>query len=309
VNNPEDLWRRTELMVKVKEIQEVEYDRIQENQIIFAFFHLAEDSEPDMVRALQKTKATTIALEQLVVDGNVRIAIVSMSEIAAWNAAIQMAKLLFEPEGSLGIALANFSGASSPRITILGGGTVGRFAAKTLLGIGAEVTILEKSIQKIVELNRIFDGRARVLLSNDENLRSSMKESVGFINAIYPLPNSKTIVSRDHIRLLPKGGVVVDVSGSNIVETAHYTTIEHPIYVEEERIHYCVDNSPAQFAKTASKLLINSFIPYVIEIAEKGIDLSLKENKVLKDALNFYKGRLVNNEVALKQGLPVELMQ
>ena len=144
------------------------------------------------------------------------------------------------------------------------------------------------------------------LISNDENLRISLRESVGFIKANYPGPDSKTIVTREHIRLLPKGGVVVDVSGSNVVETAHYTTLEDPVYIEEERIHYCVDNTPSQFANTASKLLVNSFIPYVMETVEKGIDLSLKENRILRSAVNFYQGKLVNHEVASKQGLPVE---
>ncbi len=305
VDSKDELWSRGELVLKVKELQEKEYSMLHEGQIISTFFHLTEALEPQVCKLLKKAKITTIALEQLVSEGDFRVAIVPMSEIAGWNAAIQMTWLLFEPPESLGVALASFSGAGSARITILGGGTVGYFAARTLLGIGAEVTILENDLRRMAELNKLFGGRARVLYSNEENLRKSLRESVGLINAIYPMPDSKTVVTREHIKLLPEKGVIVDVGGE-LVETSHYTTLENPTYIEEGRIHYCVDNVPSLIAKTSSKLLINAFMPYLTEIAEKGIDTALKQNSVLKGALNFYKGKLVNEEVARRQGLKTE---
>jgi len=314
VDSRNELWSRSEFIVKVKEIQEEEYTMMHEGQIISAWFHLAEDYDSRMCTALKEAKVTTIALEQVVLEGNFRVTVVPMSEIAGWSAAIQMTKLLFELPESLGVALANFSGFGSARITILGGGTVGYFAARTLLGIGAEVTILEKNLQRIVELNGLFGGRVRVLYSNDENLRNSLEESVGLINAIYSMPGSKAMVTREHIKLLPERGVVVDVGGGGIagsgtIETCHYTTLEDPTYTEEGRIHYCVDNIPAMFPRASSKMFINSSISYVIEIAEKGIDRALRENSVLRGALNFYKGKLVNVEVAERQNWKVSQLQ
>jgi len=305
VDSKDELWSRGELILKVKELQEKEYSLLHESQIISTFFHLTEAFEPEVCEILKKAKVTTIALEQLVREGNFRVAIVPMSEIAGWNAAIQMTWLLFEAPASLGVALANFSGAGPARITILGGGTVGYFAAKTLLGIGAEVTILENDLRRMAELNKLFNGRARVLYSNDENIRKSLKESVGLINAVYPMPDSKTIITREHVKLLPQKGVIVDVGGE-LIETCHYTTLENPTYTEEGVIHYCVDNAPSLVAKTSSKLLINSYMPYLIDIAEKGLDIALKESPVLRGALNFYKGKLVNEEVAKRQGLKME---
>ena len=170
------LWSRADLIAKFKEIQKEEYPLMHEGQIITCFFHLAEDVNPEICDALRSSKVTTFSLEQLVTRGGLRVAVAPMSEMAGWIAAIQMAKLLFEPPDSMGVALANFSGAGAPRITVLGGGIVGYFAAKTLLGMGADVTILERDFPRMMELNRLFGGRVRMLSSNDGNLRNSLQE-------------------------------------------------------------------------------------------------------------------------------------
>jgi alanine dehydrogenase len=300
------LWSRADLIAKFKEIQKEEYPLMHEGQIITCFFHLAEDVNPEMCGTLKSSKVTTFSLEQLVTREGLRPAVAPMSEMAGWIAAIQMTKLLFEPPDSIGLALASFSGAGAPRVTVLGGGVVGYFAAKTLLGIGADVTILERDFQRVMELNRLFEGRVRILFSNDGNLRKSLKESVGLINAVYPTPDSTFIVKKEHINLLPERGVVVDVGGGGIVETTHYTTLDNPTYVEEGRIHYCVDNTPALIPRVSSKLFIDLSMPYVMEIADKGVDRAVKENPTIGGALNYYKGRLVNQEVAIRQNLEVE---
>ena len=300
------LWNRADIIAKVKELEKSEYTFLQKKQIIFTFFHLAEDINHEMIKAIRESGSTTISLEQLVVEDKYRIAVMPMSEIAGWNGAIQMTKLLFEHPISLGVALSQFTGFSAPRITVLGGGVVGYFAAKTLLGLGAEVTIIEKSVKRLSELNIIFQGRLRVVSATKENLRKSLKESVGIVNAIYPLPDGKPIVTREDIRLLPRGGVVVDVGGGGVIESAKYTTIDEPTYVEDGRIYYGVDNSPSQFAATASIMLADAVMPYILKVVDRGFNSAIASDKVLRDAVNFFEGSLVNEEVAVRHGIKVE---
>ncbi|MCF8068830.1 MAG: alanine dehydrogenase [Desulfobacterales bacterium] len=305
IDTREILWADAEMIIKVKELEPQEYALPQNGQILYSFIHLGEEEDMKVFTLLKESGATVIAFEHLI-DNNVKLALAPMSELAAWNAAIQMAKLLYEPEGSMGIALGNFSGFPSARITILGGGTVGQFAAKTLIGIGAEITILEKNYNRIVELKKYFEGSARVLYSNDENLRLSLGESVGLINALYPGPGCINLVTREHLTLMPEKSVIIDVGGGNVIETMRYTKLEDPTFIEENRIHYCVDNSPAQMAKTASKILANITIPYGIIIADKGLIEAAKVNPIIKNAINFYNRKVVHPEIAVMHQAEVE---
>jgi alanine dehydrogenase len=305
IDTKEMLWAEAEMIIKVKELEPQEFSLPKQGQILYSFIHLGEEENMDEFTLLKDSGATIIAFEHLI-DNNVKLALAPMSELAAWNAAIQMAKLLYEPAGSMGIALGNFSGFSSGRITILGGGTVGQFAAKTLIGIGAEVTILEKNYNRIVELKKYFEGSARVLYSNDENLKLSLKESVGLINALYPGLGCSNLVTREHLRLMPERAVIIDVGGGNVIETMRCTKLEDPTFIEENRIHYFVDNSPAQMPKIASKILANITIPYGIIIADKGILHAAGDHAVIKNAVNFYHGKLVHPEVAAMHRVEAE---
>jgi len=301
------IWLHADLIAKVKELQQSEYTLPRENQVILTFFHLAEDINHSMLNALRERKCTTIALEQLLVSGY-RPALAPMSEMAGWNAAIQLATLLFQHPKSLKVALAPFTGLAAPRITVLGGGTVGYYSAKTLIGIGAEVTVLEKARVRISELNYLLEGRARILSATEDNLAQSLQESVGLINAAYPDPASETLITLKHIRLLPKGSVIIDVGGGGLIEGGRYTTIENPTYEIEGRIFYGVDNSPSQFANAASKILADVVGPYIRKIADANIDSVIQSDTVIKKAVNIYKGKLVNKEVAIRHKVEVEDM-
>lgn len=298
----DEVWSNSDMVVKVKEILPPEYPMLRERQILIAFLHLAEDYNRAMLKALLSARTCALALEQIVLPDGTRPAIVPMSEIAGYLAAVTAAQLLQRTHGGPGLVLGNVSGVLPVRAVVLGGGIVGQTAARTLAGLGADVVLFEVNHSVLRKLSGLMPPNVKVVYSNAFDLKHALRECRVLINAIYPKPDQRVVVSREMVRSMPEGSVLIDVGGSTTVETSHYTTLSDPVYVEEGVLHYCVDNTPALVPKTSTPALANVTLPIILALAERGLQETLRQDRSLRNALVTYDGELVNEEVAMRQG-------
>jgi len=296
-----EVWRKAELIVKVKELLPSEYAYLRENQTIFTFFHLAEGPSYEMTANLLNAQVRAISLEMIKLTDGTRPAVVPMSEIAGQLAALFAARMLMKDQGGPGIMPGCVPGVMPADVLVLGGGNVGRAAARTLNSIGADVKILEINPVVVNALSNNLPHCIKVLFYNSETLAERLKTCSIFVCAIYPKPDQETLVTREAVRSMQPGSIIVDVGGSSVIETSRYTTISNPVYIEEGVLHYCVDNTPALVPRTSTPALTNITFPYVEEIADRGVVKCLQENPIMRNALVTFGGHLVNWEVAVAQ--------
>lgn len=288
VSGLEEIYKKAELIIKVKEPQERELSLIRENQILFTFFHFS--SNKKMTERLIERKATCVAYELVEENGTLPI-LKPMSEIAGKLSIQQGMKYLEKEYGGKGILLSGAEGVKKGKVVIIGGGTVGFNAAKIASGIGAEVTILEIDHQKMQFLKENFKN-AEILLSNEDNLMTSLKSADVIVGAVL-IPGKKTpvLVKKEHLKIMEEGTVLVDVAidEGGVFETSHPTTPREPVYIQEGIIHYCVANTPGIVPRTSTYALCNASFPYVKILAEKG-EKAFEENLPLKKGLAIFKG-------------------
>jgi alanine dehydrogenase len=305
-----DVWA-AEMVMKVKEPLPSEYEYFREGLILFTYLHLA--AEPALAEALKNNGVTAIAYET-VTTGRTLPLLTPMSEVAGRMAAQIGAQFLEKPKGGKGILLAGVPGVSRGKVTIIGGGVVGTNAAKMAIGLGADVTIIDLSADRLRELDDIFGNQIKTLMSNPINIANAVAEADLLICAVL-IPGAKapTLVSEAMVQSMKPGSVIVDVAidQGGIVETVdHITTHDNPTYEKHGVLHYAVANMPGAVPRTSTIALTNVTVPYALQIANKGVNGAIADNLALKAGVNVAKGDITYEAVARDLGytfVPVDL--
>ena len=299
----EDVFRRAEMIVKVKEPQPTEWAQLREGQILFTYLHLAPDRE--QTEGLLRSGCTAVAYET-VTDGQGGLPLLApMSEVAGRLSIEAAGAALKRPAGGRGLLIGGVPGVEPARILIVGGGVVGTHAARMAAGPGAEVTILDRSLPRLRELDELFQGRVRTRFSTLEALDHEMAAADVVIGAVLvPGASAPKLVSRKMLKSMKPGSVIVDVAidQGGCFETSHPTTHDNPTYEVDGIIHYCVTNMPGAVPVTSSHALNNATLPFGLTIAGKGLQ-GIIANPHLRAGLNVHRGALTYKAVADSLGL------
>jgi alanine dehydrogenase len=298
-DKPEDVFATAAMIVKVKEPQAREISLLRPGQVLFTYLHLAADRE--QTQGLLRSKAICIAYETVTdVDGHLPL-LAPMSQVAG-RLSIQVgAHQLERPQGGPGVLLGGVPGVAPARVLVLGGGVAGSNAAQMALGLGAQVTIIDRSVARLQVLEGQFAGRVRTLFATADSIEGEATASQLVIGAVLiPGAAAPKLLSREVIGRMQPGTVLVDVSidQGGCFETSRPTTHDRPTFVVDGVIHYCVANMPAAVARTATIALNNATLPYVLELANKGWKRAVEARPELRNGLNIEAGRIVHPAVA-----------
>jgi alanine dehydrogenase len=291
------------MVLKVKEPIASEYARLRDGQILFTYLHIAAD-EP-LTRALLDSGITAVAYETVEMRGTLPL-LAPMSEVAGRLASQAGAYFLEKPLGGRGLLLGGVPGVAPGRVVIVGGGVVGYNAAVIALGLGAQVTILERSIDRMRHLEEILSGRVTLLMSSILQVASAVEEADLVIGAVLvPGAVAPKLVTREMISGMKEGAVVVDVAidQGGCFETSHATTHADPVYVVDGVTHYCVANMPGAVPITSTKALTNATLPYVEAIANNGLRAAVANDPALAKGVNVVEGKLTYEAVAEAHGI------
>jgi alanine dehydrogenase len=304
VDTAKEIFERSDMVMHVKEPLPAEYDLIRKDQIVFTYLHLAAFEE--LTHALIKSEAICIAYETIQkADGSLPL-LTPMSEVAGRMATQQGAKYLEMAQGGLGVLLGGVPGVDPGTVVVIGGGVVGPNAAKMACGLGAKVYMLDLSLERLRYLSDVMPSNCIPLMSSPATLRKLIKEADVVIGAVL-IPGAKApkLITRDMLKMMKKGAVLVDVAidQGGCFETSKATTHTDPIYTVEDVVHYCVANMPGAVPKTSTIALTNATLPYAVEIANKGWERAMKENKEIKLGANVIKGKITYKAVAEAFGL------
>lgn len=304
-----EVFSTSEMIVKVKEPQPTEWVQLREDQILFTYLHLAPD--PEQANGLIKSGCTAIAYETVTDSQGGLPLLAPMSEVAGRLAIEAAGTALKRYNGGRGLLIGGVPGVQPARIVVIGGGVVGTHAARMAAGLGAEVTILDRSIPRLRELDELFEGRVRTRFSTIEAIEEEVFAADVVIGAVLvPGASAPKLVSRAMLSSMRKGSVIVDVAidQGGCFETSHATTHADPTYEVDGIIHYCVANMPGAVPLTSSQALNNATLPFGLALAKKGFAAVL-ENPHLRAGLNVYRGSLTHRVVAESLGLsfsPIE---
>ncbi|MFN0061671.1 MAG: alanine dehydrogenase [Myxococcaceae bacterium] len=305
VAKADQVWKRAEMIVKVKEPIEPEYERMQNGQIIYTYFHLA--AVPALAKVLVQKRIAAVAYETIQLpDGSLPL-LRPMSEVAG-KMAIQVGAMCLEREhGGKGILLGGVPGVRRARVAILGGGVVGANAAKIAVGMGAGVTILDINQSQLAYLDDVFLGRVATLASDSESIARCVREADLVVGGVL-VPGGKApkLVTEALIKEMSPGSVVVDVAvdQGGCIETCKPTTHDNPTYVVHGVIHYCVANMPGAVPQTSTFALNNTTRPYALRIAELGLKEAVRRDAALAKGLNTYNGHVTYEAVAKDLNYP-----
>ena len=305
VDSIEDIYNISEMIIKVKEPLKREYSLIKKDQIIYTFFHFA--SSLQLTKAMVDSKSVCIAYETVEnLDKSLPL-LTPMSEVAGRMAAQQGAKFLEKHQKGCGILLGGVPGVNPAKAVVIGGGTVGTQAAKMLAGLGADVTILDISLDRLRELDDIMPKNVKTKFSNQYNIKEAISNAHLVIGAVL-LPGAKApnLISKEMLKDLSKGTVLVDVAvdQGGCFETTKPTTHNSPTYIIDDVLHYSVANMPGAVPMTSTEALTNATVYYAIEIANKGWKKACVDNKPLRKGLNIVNGNIVYKAVADAFNLP-----
>ena len=293
-----------EMIVKVKEPIECEYQYFRKGMLLYTYLHLAADAP--LTKALMDAEVTAVAYETIVGRNGGLPCLAPMSEIAGRMSVQEGAKYLEKTYGGRGVLLAGVPGVQRGNVVILGGGTVGTNAAKIAIGMGANVTIVGVSTRRLAYLDDIFPRQVTTLFSTRANIQKAIAQADLVIGAVL-LPGRSTpkLVKKEDLKLMKPGSVIVDVAvdQGGCVETSHPTTHDEPIFVEDGVIHYCVANMPGAVARTSTRALVNSTLPMGLKLANMGAEAALAQDKGLMEGLNCYAGKCTYPGVAEALGL------
>jgi alanine dehydrogenase len=294
----DDVWGRSDLILKVKEPIASEYARLREGAILFTYLHIAAD-EP-LTRALIDSGITAVAYETVEVGRTLPL-LAPMSEVAGRLAPQAGAYFLEKPMGGRGLLLGGIPGVAPGRVAIIGGGVVGYNAAVIALGLGAQVTILERSIDRMRHLEEVLSGRVTLLMSSSLQVAASVAEADLVIGAVLiPGAVAPKLVTCEMIGTMKPGAVVVDVAidQGGCFETSHATTHAEPVYVVDGVTHYCVANMPGAVPITSTRALTNATLPYVEAIANNGLTGAVQDDAALARGVNVIEGKVTYEAVA-----------
>jgi len=302
-STPEEIFEAADMIVKVKEPQPTEYRLLREGQILFTYLHLAAD--PDQAKGLVDSGCVSIAYETVTSPKGGLPLLMPMSEVAGRMSIQVGAHCLEKQQGGSGVLLSGVPGVKPGKITIIGGGVVGTNAARMAIGLGANVTILDKSIHRLTKLDMLFGTQLHTLYSTFESIEQSVADSDLVIGAVLiPGAIAPKLVSEAMIKKMRKGSVLVDVAidQGGCFETSYPTTFTHPTYIEHGIVHYCVTNMPGGVARTSTFALNNATLPFVLALASKGYQKALLEDPHLMQGLNVYKGHITYEAIARDLG-------
>ena len=300
----DEAWGAADLLLKVKEPIASEYGRLREGLTLFTYLHIAAD-EP-LTRALVNSGITAVAYETVETARGALPLLAPMSEVAGRLAAQAGAYFLEKPFGGRGLLLGGVPGVAPGKVTIVGGGIVGYNAAIMALGLGAQVTILERSIDRMRYLEGILSGRVSLLMSSSLEIAASVEEADLVIGAVLiPGALAPKLVTREMIAGMKEGAVVVDVAidQGGCFETSHATTHSDPVFVVDGVTHYCVANMPGGVPITSTKALTNATLPYVEAIADHGLAVAVAADPALAKGVNVLGGKITYEAVAEAHGL------
>ncbi len=306
-SSAETVFAEADMVVKVKEPQTAEIARLREGQLLFTYLHLAPD--PDQTFGLLSSGCTAIAYETVTDRWGGLPLLAPMSEVAGRMSIQAGAHCLEKAQGGSGVLLGGVPGVAPAKVVILGGGVAGTNAAQMAIGLGADVTIIDKSIPRLRELDLHFNGRARLLFSTADDIETSVVDADLVIGAVL-VPGGATpkLITRSLLKRMRKGSVVVDIAidQGGCLETSHPTTHSNPTFVEEGVVHYCVANMPGAVARTSAFALGNATLPFVLALADKGWREACKADPHLLAGLNIHRGRVTYPAVA--SALKLELL-
>lgn len=303
VESADDLYAGADMILKVKEPIEVEYERLHEGQILFTYLHLAADKR--LTEVLCTKKITALAYETLRVGRRLPL-LEPMSEIAGRMATLFGAVHLGRYNGGSGRLLGGAVGVERNRVLVLGAGVVGKSAADAAAGLGAEVVMMDINTERLTYLRDVMAPNVTMLYSTHDSILDNIKIADLIIGTVL-LPGAKApkLITRDMLSLMKKGTVLVDVSidQGGCFETSHATTHSHPTYEVDGIVHYCVANMPGMYPRTSTVALTNATLPYAIKIASTPLDVLLSD-EIYAGALNTYNGNVTNEAVADAHAMP-----
>ncbi|HEV8602914.1 MAG TPA: alanine dehydrogenase [Gaiellaceae bacterium] len=300
----DDVWSEVDLLLKVKEPLPAEYRHLRDGLVLFTYFHLAADDE--LTRALLESGTAAVAYETVETDSRALPLLAPMSEIAGRLAAQAGAYFLEKPLGGRGLLLGGVPGVAPGNVVVIGGGMVGYNAAVIALGLGASVTIIERSIDRMRHLEEVLGARVTLLMSSSLQIEESVADADVVIGAVLiPGALAPTLVTREMVGGMKKGSVVCDVAidQGGCFETSRPTTHSEPVYVVEGVTHYCVTNMPGAVPITATKALTNATLPYVETIAGHGLPEAVARDHALAQGVNVLEGKVTYKAVAEAHGL------
>ena len=300
-----EVWKQAEMILKVKEPLPEEYPQMRPGQILFTYLHLA--PAPELARALQAADVIAIAYETVQrPDGGLPL-LAPMSEVAGRLLVQEGAFYLTRARGGRGILLAGVPGVPPGNIVVLGAGTVGVNAARIALGLGADVSILDINLDRLRAVDDLFHGRVITLVSNSFNISQVLRRADLLIGAVLVTgARAPVLINKEMVASMKEGSVIVDVAvdQGGSVETIRPTTLLDPTYVVSGVVHYGVANMPALVPRTSTYALTNATLPYVLELAGRGLAGAVRANAPLGKGVNIWRGRVVHPAVAEALGEP-----
>jgi alanine dehydrogenase len=299
VDSAKEVYEKAEMILKVKEPQKAECAMIRKGQTVFSYLHLA--AEPELTELLIKTGCIAIAFETVSAADRSLPLLAPMSEVAGKLSIQAGAKALQKAYGGRGILLGGVPGVAPGKVTILGGGVSGTNAAKVAIGMGAQVTILDRSLSRIRYLCDIFGNSATVLFASLENVEKTALEADLVVGAVLiPGAAAPKLISAATVKKMKKGAVMVDISidQGGCFETSKPTSHSNPTYITDGVVHYCVTNMPGAVARTSTLALENSTLPFSLALANKGYKKALQDDQYLLAGLNVIDGKVTYKAVA-----------
>ncbi len=298
----EEVFRRAELIVKVKEPLENEYNLLPDGIALFTYLHLAPN--PGLTRVLLDKKIVGLAYETLERNGRLPL-LAPMSEVAGRMAPLMGAFYLQKFKGGSGILPTGVSGVRSGKIVVLGAGVVGTNAARVAMGLGMETVVINRDPAGLQRIDELFKGRVRTLPLSAHAVEEEVRDADIVIGAVL-VPGGRTpiLITREMLGTVKRGAVIVDVSvdQGGCVETSRPTTHDDPVFVVDGIVHYCVANMPGAYPRTSTLALTNATLPYVKLLANRGIEKAIAESPEIRSALNTYRGKIVNRALAGSMG-------
>lgn len=297
-----EVWSQASLIVKVKEPQPSEYGFLRPGLVLFTYLHLA--PLPELTDRLLEARVNAVAYETIrEIDGSLPL-LTPMSEVAGRMSVQVGAQYLEAPNGGRGILLGGVPGVAPANVAILGGGVVGHNAAKMAVGLGAHVTVIDRNLERLRALDDIYNSQIVTLASNVWTIRETLQLADLVIGAVLiPGASAPKLVTRDMLKKMKRGAVIVDVAidQGGCFETSHPTTHTEPTYFVEDVLHYCVSNMPAAVPHTSTFGLTNATFPYLLQLADQGLEQACHTSQAIREGVNTYGGHITYPAVAESQ--------